>query len=83
MAKKAEKKLIVGLDIGTTKIVAIVGAVIDNKMEVIGIGVYPSKGLKRGVVINIDATVASIQRAIEEAGRVVATAHRGRRIPDR
>lgn len=70
MPKKAEKKLIVGLDIGTTKIVAIVGAVIENKMEVIGIGVYPSRGLKRGVVINIDATVASIQCAIEEAEKM-------------
>lgn len=68
MAKKPDKKLIVGLDIGTTKIVTIVGEVTpDNRVEVIGIGAHPSRGLKRGVVVNIEATVASIQRALEEA----------------
>lgn len=66
MARKGE--LIVGLDIGTTKICAIVGEVTDEgTIDVIGIGSHPSKGLRKGVVVNIEATVASIKRAIEEA----------------
>ncbi|MBN2689434.1 MAG: cell division protein FtsA [Gammaproteobacteria bacterium] len=68
MAKKNCPDLLVGLDIGTTKIVALVGEIkSDGRLEIIGIGSHPSKGLKRGVVINIEATVNSIQRAIEEA----------------
>jgi cell division protein FtsA len=59
--------LIVGLDIGTTKICAIVGEATPDGVDIIGIGTYPSKGLSKGVVINIDATVASIKKAIEEA----------------
>ncbi|MRI35374.1 cell division protein FtsA [Endozoicomonas sp. OPT23] len=60
--------LIVGLDIGTSKVVAIVGEVSqDGQIEVLGIGSHASKGLKRGVVVNIDSTVHAIQRAIEEA----------------
>jgi cell division protein FtsA len=66
MAKREE--LIVGLDIGTTKIAAIVGEVNgEGRLDVIGIGTHPSRGLKKGVVVNIDSTVASIKRAIEEA----------------
>jgi cell division protein FtsA len=68
MSKKTEKNLIVGLDIGTSKVVAIVGEVLpDGKIEVIGIGSHPSRGLKKGVVVNIESTVHSIQRAVEEA----------------
>lgn len=68
MSKKAEKNLIVGLDIGTSKVVAIVGEVTpDNDIDVIGIGSHPSRGLKKGVVVNIESTVQSIQRAVEEA----------------
>ena len=60
--------LIVGLDIGTSKVVAIVGEISqDGQIEVIGIGSHTSKGLKRGVVVNIDSTVHAIQRAVEEA----------------
>lgn len=63
-----DKNLIVGLDVGTSKIVAIVGEVADdNEIEIIGIGQHPSRGLKKGVVVNIDSTVHSIQRAVEEA----------------
>ena len=65
MAKSGD--ILVGLDIGTTKICAIVGEVTDEGIDVIGIGSHPSKGLRKGVVVNIDATVASIKRAIEEA----------------
>ena len=65
MAK--DKNLIVGLDIGTSKVVAIVGEVAEDKVEVIGIGQHPSRGLKKGVVVNIESTVHSIQRAVEEA----------------
>lgn len=68
MPKKAPKNLIVGLDVGTSKVVALVAEVgSEGHVEVIGIGSHPSVGLKRGVVVNIEATVASIQRAIEEA----------------
>jgi cell division protein FtsA len=60
--------MIVGLDIGTSKVVAIVGELTPEKeVEIIGIGSHPSKGLKKGVVVNIESTVQSIQRAIEEA----------------
>ena len=60
--------MIVGLDIGTSKVVAIVGEVNDAEdIEVIGIGSHPSRGLKKGVVVNIESTVHSIQRAVEEA----------------
>jgi len=60
--------MIVGLDIGTSKVVAIVGQdTPEGSVEVIGIGSCPSKGLKRGVVVNIETTVQAIQRAIEEA----------------
>lgn len=68
MPKKPEKNLIVGLDIGTSKVVAIVGEVnAEEGIEIIGIGSHPSRGLKKGVVVNIDSTVQSIQRAVEEA----------------
>lgn len=68
MAKREERKLLVGLDIGTSKVVTIVGELSsENTLEVIGIGSHPSRGLKRGVVVNIESTVQSIQRAVEEA----------------
>ena len=68
MSKKGEKNLIVGLDIGTSKVVAIVGEINENnQIEVIGIGTHPSRGLKKGVVVNIESTVHSIQKAVEEA----------------
>jgi cell division protein FtsA len=67
MAKPKSNEIIVGLDIGTTKIACIVGEVTDDGVDIIGIGSAPSKGLRRGVVINIDATVASIQAAVDEA----------------
>lgn len=68
MAKKQQRDLIVGLDIGTTKVIALVGEVsIDGRVEIVGYGSHPSRGLKRGVVVNIESTVQSIQRAIEEA----------------
>jgi len=68
MTKRGERNLIVGLDIGTSKIVALVGEVnANNRIEVIGLGSHPSRGLKRGVVVNIETTVQSIQQAIEEA----------------
>ncbi|MEE8308164.1 MAG: cell division protein FtsA [Gammaproteobacteria bacterium] len=68
MAKSPQRQLLVGLDIGTSKVVAIVGEVAeDGHLEVIGIGSHPSRGLKKGVVVNIESTVQSIQRAVEEA----------------
>jgi cell division protein FtsA len=68
MSRKSEKGMIVGLDIGTSKVVAIVGEVNDEGvLEIIGIGSHPSRGLKKGVVVNIESTVQSIRRAVEEA----------------
>ena len=68
MAKKIERNLIVGLDIGTSKVAAIVGELTsDGSIEIIGIGSTPSRGLKKGVVVNLESTVQSIQKAIEEA----------------
>jgi len=66
MANRREN-LIVGLDIGTTKICAIVGNVTEDGVDIVGIGTSPSRGLRKGVVINIETTVASIRKAIEEA----------------
>lgn len=68
MGSNQEKSMIVGLDIGTTKVVAVVGEVDSNgAIELVGIGSHLSTGMKKGVVINIEATVQSIQRAVEEA----------------
>ena len=68
MARRDDRNLLVGLDIGTSKVVAIVAEVSpEGRIEVIGIGSSASRGLKRGVVVNIESTVQSIQRAVEEA----------------
>lgn len=68
MARKSDRNLIVGLDIGTSKVACIVGEISeDGDIEVIGIGSHPSRGLKKGVVVNLETTVQSIQRAVEEA----------------
>ena len=65
---KENKKLIVGLDIGTSKIVAIVAEMKpEGGFEILGMGSHPSRGLKKGVVVNIETTVNAIQRALEEA----------------
>ena len=66
MRKRSDRDLIVGLDIGTSKVLALVGEVgADGAIEVLGIGTQPSRGLKKGVVVNIESTVQSIQRAVE------------------
>lgn len=65
MSKRDE--LIVGLDIGTTKIAAVVGEVTDEGIDIIGVGTHASRGLRKGVVTHIDNTVESIKRAVEEA----------------
>lgn len=65
---KEYKDLVVGLDIGTAKVMAVVAEVqADGELRIAGLGVAPSHGLKRGVVVNIDATVQSIQQALKEA----------------
>lgn len=72
MAKKPNKDLLVGIDIGTSKVVALVGEMTgEGKLSVIGYGACPSQGLKRGVVVNIESTVQSIQRAVEDAELMV------------
>jgi cell division protein FtsA len=61
-------EIIVGLDVGTTKICAIIGEVVDEGVvDIIGVGSSPSLGLRKGVVVNIDRTVAAIRKAVEEA----------------
>ena len=68
MAGTTDKRMIVGLDIGTSKVVAVVGEVdVDGVIEVVGIGSHPSRGMKKGVVVDIESTVNAIQRAVEEA----------------
>jgi cell division protein FtsA len=68
MGSVQDKKMIVGLDIGTSKVVAIVGEIgTEGEIEIVGIGSNPSRGMKKGVVVNIESTVQSIQRAVEEA----------------
>lgn len=66
MSKKVDN-LIVGLDIGTTKICCIVGHMSEDGLEIVGIGTSPSRGMRKGVVINIESTVAAIRKAIREA----------------
>jgi cell division protein FtsA len=66
MAKK--NSIVVGLDIGTSKVCAVIGEMTERGVEIIGIGTHPSQGLRKGVVINIEATVNSLNKAIEEAG---------------
>jgi cell division protein FtsA len=61
------EELIVGLDIGTTKICVIVAEQTENGVDIVGIGTHPSRGLRKGVVVDIDATVDSIKHAVEEA----------------
>ncbi len=65
MAKS--ENIIVGLDIGTTKICAIVGEKKGGPIEIIGIGSQKSKGVRRGIVVNIESTVESIKKAVAEA----------------
>jgi cell division protein FtsA len=64
---RSDRNLVIGLDIGTSKVVALVGEASGDAIEVLGIGSQPSRGLKKGVVVNIESTVQSIQRAVEEA----------------
>ncbi len=71
MPKK--ENLIVGLDIGTTKISAIIGELQEDGVDIIGVGTHPSRGLRKGVVINIESTVESIRKAVEEAEAVCGT----------
>ena len=67
MARRPDN-IVVGLDLGTTKVCAIVGEVKDGgQVDIIGIGLSPSHGLKKGVVVNIDSTVESIKKAVKEA----------------
>ncbi len=67
MGRNQKKDFVVGLDIGTTKICAIVGEVSSNGIDIVGIGTHASTGLRKGVVINIESTVESIKKAVGEA----------------
>lgn len=65
MAKR--ENLIVGLDIGTTKVCVVVGELTDDGVDIIGIGSHPSRGLRKGIIVNIEATIEAIKRSVEEA----------------
>ena len=65
--KRAPGEVVVGLDIGTTKICCVVGEVFDDGVDIIGVGAAPSVGMKKGVVVNIESTVKSIRQAVEQA----------------
>ena len=68
MNKKSDERLVVGLDIGTSKVLTIVGETNPvGEVEIIGVGHHPARGMRKGVVSNIESTVQSIQRAVEEA----------------
>ena len=71
MRKKDEKELMVSLDIGTSKVVAIIAAIsASEEIEVVGVGWEPSRGLKKGVVVDIESTISSIQRAVEKSEKM-------------
>ena len=72
MAVNKNSNLIVGLDIGTSKVVCIVGKYNEeSKLEIVALGAYPSSGLKKGVVVNIDATTDAISKAVEQAQSMI------------
>ena len=72
MAVNKNSNMIVGLDIGTSKVVCIVGKYnVENKLEIVALGAYPSSGLKKGVVVNIDATTDAISKAVEQAQSMI------------
>ncbi len=64
---KRKGDLIVGLDIGTTKICTVVAEITDHGLEVVGVGVHPSQGLRKGVVVNIERTVEAVRKSVDEA----------------
>ncbi|MCK4840149.1 MAG: cell division protein FtsA, partial [Desulfobulbaceae bacterium] len=70
MGQDERGELIVGLDIGTTKICAVVGEVRAGQVDVIGVGIHPSDGMRRGVVVNIESTVESISGAVKDAEKM-------------
>ncbi|HBI16047.1 MAG TPA: cell division protein FtsA [Desulfobulbaceae bacterium] len=67
-ATRGQGELVAGLDIGTTKICAVIGEVFDEQVEVIGVGTAPSTGMRKGVVVNIESTVTAIREAVDQAG---------------
>ena len=68
MSRRPEPHYLFALDVGTSKVAALVGEVTpEGKLKIVGLGQYPNKGLKKGVIANIDATVQAIQRAVENA----------------
>ena len=71
MRKKDENKLVVSLDIGTSKVVAIIASIsTQREIEIVGVGWEPSKGLKKGVVVDIESTIASIQKAVKKSEKM-------------
>ncbi len=66
----AKKDRIVGIDLGTTKVAAIIAEVEDNELKIIGVGSTPSYGLKRGVIVNLEKAITSIKKAVEEASKM-------------
>jgi cell division protein FtsA len=62
-----KERYLVGLDVGTSKVTAVVAEILESGLDVVGIGVAESRGIRRGVVVNLEAAVDSIKKAIEEA----------------
>ncbi len=65
---REEGKLVAGIDIGTTKICAVIGEVFEDEIEIIGVGTTAATGMKKGVIVNIESTVTAIRKAVKEAG---------------
>lgn len=66
----AKKERIVGIDLGTTKVAAIIAEVDDGELKIVGVGSTPSYGLKRGVIVNLEKAIGSIKKAVDEASRM-------------
>src|SRR5665213_3917670 len=69
--RMAKERVIVGVDVGTTKICALIGEVDqDNRLNIVGVGVAPSQGLRKGIVVNIDEAAAAIREALDKTERI-------------
>ena len=69
-----KKQYVSALDVGTSKVIALIGEVVDDEINIVGMGLSESRGLKAGMVTNIDATAQSIRQAMSEAERIVRDA---------
>ena len=81
MAKEQKQDIVVGLDLGTTKVCTIIGEQDDDgQVHIIGVGTTPSTGLKKGSVVNIEQTIASIKKSVQDAERMAVLRHHNWRL---